>query len=82
MTLAVDSVRADLAALVGPSHVLTDPAACAALAVDGKVPECAVAPATAEQVAAVLRYAGEHHLARDPPRQWHEAFDGQSPSAV
>ncbi|HMD84479.1 MAG TPA: FAD-binding oxidoreductase [Terriglobia bacterium] len=66
MTLAVDSVRAELAALVGPSHVLADSAACTALAVDGKVPDCAVAPATAEQVAAVLRYASEHHLAVIP----------------
>ena len=63
LTLVVDSVRAELAALAGPSQVLTDPAACAGLAVDGKVPDCAVAPAKAEQVAAVLRYAGEHHLA-------------------
>ena len=63
MTLAVDS---ELAAIVGPSHVLTDPAACAPLVVDGKVPECAVVPATAEQVAAVLRYAGEHRLALIP----------------
>jgi glycolate oxidase FAD binding subunit len=31
--------------------------------VDGKVPDCAVSPTTPEQVAAVLRYAGEHHLA-------------------
>ena len=66
VTLAVDSVRAEMAALVGPSHVLTDPAACAALAVDGKVPDCAVIPVTAEQVAAVLRYASEHHLALIP----------------
>lgn len=63
MTLAVDS---ELASLLGPSHVQTDPAACAGLAVDGKVPECAVAPSTAEQVAAVLRYVGEHHLALIP----------------
>jgi len=66
VTLAVDSVRADLAALVGPSHVLAYPAACVALAVDGKIPDCAVAPATAEEVAAVLRYASEHHLALIP----------------
>jgi FAD/FMN-containing dehydrogenase len=66
VTLAVDSVRAELTALVSPSQVLTDTAACAALAVDGKVPECAVAPATAQHVAAVLRYAGEHHLAVIP----------------
>jgi glycolate oxidase FAD binding subunit len=86
MTLAVDSVRADLAALVGPSHVLTDAAACATMAVDGKVPDCAVSPATAEQAAAILRYASEHRLALiprgngtklstgNPPRQYDVAL--------
>ena len=63
MSVAVDS---ELSALLGPSHVLTDPTACAALAVDGKIPECVVTPVTAEHVAAVLRYAAEHHLAVIP----------------
>ncbi len=66
MTVAVDSVRADLAALVGTDRVQTDPHACAAVAVDGKVPQGVVAPATSEQVAAVLRYAADHHLAVIP----------------
>lgn len=60
MTLAVDS---ELAALVGSSHVLTDPAACAGMSVDDKVPDCTVTPAKAEQVAAVLQYAGQHRRA-------------------
>ena len=47
-------------------RVPTDPHACAAVAVDGKVPQGVVAPATAEQVAAVLRYAADHHLAVIP----------------
>ena len=62
MTLAVDSVRADLAVLLGPSRVQAGAAACAAMSVDGKVPDCTVYPAMAEQVAAVLHYSGEHHL--------------------
>ncbi len=66
MTVAVDSMRADLAALVGASQVQSDVAACAAWAVDGQVPDCAVFPATAEQVATVLHYAGEHHLGLVP----------------
>jgi glycolate oxidase FAD binding subunit len=66
VTLAVDSLRADLEALVGQCPVLVDPAACAAFSVDGKIPDCAVAPFTAEQVAAVLHYAGEHHLGLIP----------------
>jgi glycolate oxidase FAD binding subunit len=55
-----------MAALVGQSHVLADRAACAALAVDGKAPDCAVSPTTAEQVAALLVYASEHRLALIP----------------
>jgi glycolate oxidase FAD binding subunit len=66
VTLAVDSVRADLAALVGQPQLQTDPALCADLAVDGKIPDCVVAPATPAQVAAVLRCAGEHQLALIP----------------
>lgn len=63
MTLAIAPLRADLATLVAPSSVVVDAAACATLAVDGKTPECAVAPTSAEQVAAVLHYAREHQLA-------------------
>ena len=63
MTLAIAPLRADLSALLDPAPVIVDPAACAAYAVDGKIPDCAVAPANAEQVAAVLRYAAEHQLA-------------------
>ncbi len=36
------------------------------MAVDGMVPEFAVFPGTAEEVAAVLHYASEHHLAVIP----------------
>jgi len=79
VTLAVDSVRTELAALVGQSHVLADPAACAALAVDGKVPDCAVSPSTAEQVAAVLRYASEHHLALIPRGKGSKLSTGNPP---
>jgi glycolate oxidase FAD binding subunit len=63
MTLAIAPLRADLSALVDPSPVIVDPAACTAYAVDGKIPDCVVAPAKAEQVAAVLRYAAEHQMA-------------------
>jgi glycolate oxidase FAD binding subunit len=64
--LAVGSLRADLEALVGQGSVLLDSADCGAFSVDGRIPDCAVAPSTAEQVAAVLHYAGEHHLALIP----------------
>ena len=82
VTVAVDSVRADLAALVGASQVRSDAAACAAWAVDGKVPDCAVSPATAEQVAAVLHYAGEHRLALIPRGNGTKLSMGNPPTAV
>ncbi len=66
MTLAVDSLRSDLEALVGHSPLLLDASDLGAFSVDGKTPDCAVAPCTAEQAAAVLHYAGEHHLALIP----------------
>jgi glycolate oxidase FAD binding subunit len=62
----VDSLRTDLAVLVGDSRVLTDPQARAALAVDAKVPDWIISPATGEQVASVLRYAAAHDLALIP----------------
>jgi len=82
MTLAVDSLRADLSAMLDSTSVASDAAVLAALAVDDKVPATAVAPTTAEQVAPVLQYASEHHqglIARGngtklsmgaPPRQY------------
>lgn len=66
MTLAVDSMRADLAALVGEANVQVAAAVCESLAVDGKVPDVAVFPATGEQVAAVLHFASERQLALIP----------------
>ena len=68
MTLAVEPWRMELASLLGESRVVTEPVARAALAADGKVPNCVVYPPTAEQVAAVLRYAAEHDLAVIPCR--------------
>jgi glycolate oxidase FAD binding subunit len=57
----------------------TDPALCADLAVDGKSPDCAVSPTTPEQVAAVLRYAGEHQLALIPRRNGTKISMGSPP---
>jgi glycolate oxidase FAD binding subunit len=59
---------AKFATIVGASHVITDPGACAALAADGKAPECIVYPTTAEEVAAVLRSAAERGLGVIPCR--------------
>jgi glycolate oxidase FAD binding subunit len=66
VTLAVDSMRTDLAALVGASRMDAGAAVCAPLEVDGAIPDVAVFPDKAEQVAAVLHFASEHRLALIP----------------
>ena len=66
MTTAVESFRTSLAAIVGESHVDSEPTACAAMAVGGSVPQYVVAPHTAETVAAVLKFAADCDLAVIP----------------
>ena len=79
MTVALLSVRAELTALLGESRVVTDPAACAAVAVDGKVPSAVVYPPTAELVAEVLHLASEHDLAVIPFRNGTKLSMGNPP---
>jgi len=68
VTTAVGSVHLALAAIAGESHVVSEPAACEALAVAGRVPQYIVDPPTAECVAAVLKFAADHDLAVIPRR--------------
>ena len=56
------SLARDLAAIVGEEHVREDAAALAGLAVEEVAPAVAVAPGSAEEVAAVLRFASGHEL--------------------
>jgi glycolate oxidase FAD binding subunit len=59
--------------------VVTDPAACALLAVDGKVPNYVLYPDSAEKVAAVLRCAAENDLAVIPCRNGTKLATGSPP---
>ncbi len=68
MTTAVEPAWSELAAVVGESRIVSDPATCAAYAVDGKVPRCVVYPSSAEQVAAALKRAADNDLAVIPCR--------------
>jgi glycolate oxidase FAD binding subunit len=56
------SLARELAAIVGEEHVREDAAALAGLAVEEVAPAVAVAPGSAEEVAAVLRFASGHEL--------------------
>ncbi len=63
MITAVETLRAELAAIVGDARVASDEAACFTYAVDGVVPKFVVYPPSAGEVAGLLRFAGEHDLA-------------------
>jgi glycolate oxidase FAD binding subunit len=56
------SLARELAAIVGEEHVREDAEALAGLAIEEVAPAVAVAPASAEEVAAVLRFASSHDL--------------------
>src|SRR5262245_9377887 len=67
--------------IIGDQHLLTEPAACAAYAVQGVAPGCVAAPANIEELAGVLRVAqtlravvapwggGTQQLIGNPPEQ-------------
>ncbi len=75
----VEAAQADLAAIVGASHVATEEAACAAFTVDGQAPRAVVYPRSGEQVAEVLRCASEHELAVIPCRNATKLEIGNAP---
>ncbi len=57
-----------LGSIVGRDRVTTDETACAALAIDGRIPKCVVYPGSAGEVAAILKAAVEYDLAVVPCR--------------
>jgi glycolate oxidase FAD binding subunit len=79
VSAAVETMQREFAALVGASHVVSDAAACAALSVDGKAPQCIVYPASAEEVAAALRRAAELGLGVIPLRNGTKLGMGNPP---
>ncbi len=79
MSTALQEITGGLAALVGGHGVVDDPAACAASAVDGLVPQCVVHPTSGEEVAAVLHWAAEHGLGVIPCRSATKLAIGNTP---
>ena len=61
-------VQTDFAGIVGNSHVVADVEGCAAFAVDGLTPKCAVYAASPEHVAEVLKFAADRGQAVIPSR--------------
>jgi len=80
MITAVQSSRSELAALVGDARVVSDPVACGAFAVDGKVPTHVVYPSSAAQVAAALKYCADRTLAVIPYRNGTKLGIGNPPT--
>jgi len=79
VSTAVETMQREFLAIVGPSNVVSDPAACAALNADGKVPQCIVYPTSAEEAAAALRCAAELGLAVIPCRNGTKLGVGNPP---
>jgi glycolate oxidase FAD binding subunit len=77
--LAVESMQLDLNSMLGEARVVTDPAVCASLAVDGVTPKCVAYPSSDETVASVLKYAAEHDLAVIPCRNATKLGVGNAP---
>ncbi len=61
-TAAADSLQTRLAAIVGEEYLISDPDALLPMAVDEVLPGLAVAPGSAEELAAVIRLAWENEL--------------------
>lgn len=72
----------ELRAICGAEHVIEDPTELHRRLILGVAPGVAVAPASAEEVAAVLRFANEHGLSVVPAGGFTQQQTGNLPSQV
>jgi len=79
LSVAIESIRTELASIVGESRVVSDSAVCASAAVDGMAPGSVVYPTSAEQVAEVLKHAADHDLTVIPFRNGTKLGIGSPP---
>jgi len=79
VTAAIETAQTAFASILGAAHVVTDPATCAGLGVDGMAPQCVLYPMSGEEVAAALRCAAEHDLAVIPCRNGTKLDIGNPP---
>src|SRR5271156_1732164 len=87
MSTAGATVGSRLADIVGPQHVIADPALLAAFAVDNKKPSAAVSPQSTTEISEIVKFAAKEQLAVIatgartklgiglPPRQYDIALD-------
>ncbi|MGH9600975.1 MAG: FAD-binding oxidoreductase [Terriglobales bacterium] len=76
------SLGRELAAICGEAYVSEDPAALQALEIEGVVPAVAVEPASAEEVAAILRMATARDLVVVPSGGFTQQAGGGVPARV
>jgi len=81
-TTSAAGLARELAAIVGEQHTTDDPARTAAFAVDEVSPRAAVEPASAEEVAAVMKYAHAHDLVVVPAGGFTHQFAGAIPGVI
>ena len=62
-TAATHGLARELAGLVGAEFVTDDPVRTAEFAIDEAVPRAVISPASPEQIAVVMEYAGANDLA-------------------
>ena len=66
MSVSADTLVAGLESAIGSSRVTGDAALCTKYAVDGMIPSVVASPASALQVAEIVRFAKAHKLAAIP----------------
>src|SRR5215467_2506246 len=66
MSSASSNFAAHLETAVGPSQVSADPAVCSQYAIEEIIPSAVAKPTSAEQVAEIVRFAGQEKLALIP----------------
>ena len=79
MTTTTENVVSTFSSLLGEARVKTDEATRKNFALDNLLPECVVSPGSEEEVAAVLRRAGEADLAVVPCRNGTKLGIGNRP---
>jgi glycolate oxidase FAD binding subunit len=72
----------DLRAICGAEHVVEDPAELSANAIHGVVPAASVAPASADEVAAVIRLANQRGLTVVPAGGFTQQTSGSRPEHI
>src|SRR5215831_9306212 len=66
MASAISNFAPRLESAIGASHVSADPSVCSAYAVDGMTPSAVAKPASAEEVAEIVRFAALEKLSLIP----------------